>query len=83
MNNGHLARGVCGEVDGKNSASNLGHVNERPLSIVANSQVVGVDGLDLVFYVGLGDESSSGSVNAVAILGTSKTDEVVSCCYCQ
>lgn len=55
--------GELGEVNGADS-SDLGDVNELSLLEVANGNMVGVDRLDLVAGLGLGNESSSGSVGA-------------------
>lgn len=67
--------GELGEVNGADS-SDLGDVNELSLLEVANGNIVGVDRLDLVARLGLGNEGSSGSVGAT--LGT-QTNHVSRC----
>lgn len=67
--------GELGKVNGAD-LSDLGDVNELSLLVVADGNVVGVDRLDLVARLGLGNEGGSGSVGTT--LGT-QTNHVSLC----
>jgi len=74
-----LVVGILGEIDGGKLGSDFGDIDKIALGVAASGDIVGVDGLNLVCRIALGNEGSSRAGKGTAGPGGADTDHVALC----